>query len=170
VFFRNENRTPVKESVYLFGHRNMKLIDYVGEDGGAIYGSAPECLERQGAAGILPVDASTCLFGTMDLVLRHLRSSKMNLSSLHMLMILYPLENRRMKLNELALRMGLTCAGITKVADSLDQMGFTVRSVVPGDRRSMFMNLTKKGVAFAESIEESLVSCVREGFALGAGT
>lgn len=94
----------------------------------------------------------------------------MNLSSLHMLMILYPLENRRMKLNELAPRMGLTCAGITKVADSLDQMGFTVRSVVPGDRRSIFMNLTKKGVAFAESIEGSLVSCVREGFGIGTGT
>lgn len=148
----------------------MKLIDYVGEDVGAVYGSAPECLKRQGAASILPVDASSCLFGAMDLVLRHLRSSKMNLSSLHMLMILYPLENRRMKLNELAPRMGLTCAGITKVADSLDQMGYTVRSVVPGDRRSMFMNLTKKGVAFAESIEGSLVSCVREGFGLGAGT
>ncbi len=84
-------------------------------------------------------------------------------------MILYPLENRRLKLNVLASRMGITCAGITKVADSLDQMGFTFRSVVPGDRRSIFMTITIKGAAFAESIEKSLVSCIREKEAMGTG-
>jgi DNA-binding MarR family transcriptional regulator len=56
------------------------------------------------------------------------------------------------------------------VADALDQMGLTFRSIVPGDRRSMFMNLTTKRAAFAESIEESLVSCVREGSGIGSGS
>ena len=84
-------------------------------------------------------------------------------------MILYPMENRRIKLNALAARLGLTCAGITKLADGLDQKGFTFRSVVPGDRRSLFINLTNEGAAFAESIEGSLVSCIREGLGIGSG-
>jgi DNA-binding MarR family transcriptional regulator len=169
VGFRNGSRTSVGKSANHTTHKQMNLIDYVSEGGGVVCEPAPEYREKPVALGIHTLDTASCFFGTMDLVLCHLRASKMNLSSLHVLMILHPLENRRIKLNALAARMGLTCAGITKVADALDQMGFTFRSVVPGDRRSIFMNLTDEGAAFAESIEESLVSCIREGFGIGSG-
>ena len=147
----------------------MKLIDYESEGGVVVSEPASAYREKPVALSSHTLDTASCLFGTMDLVLCHLRASELNLSSLHLLMILYPLENRRIKLNALAARMGLTCAGITKVADSLDEIGFTFRSVVPGDRRSIFMNLTDEGAAFAESIEESLVSCIREGLGIGSG-
>ena len=167
--FRNENRTSVGKSAYLKFHKDMKLTDYESEGGVAICEPASEYREKPVALSIHTLDTASCLFGTMDLVLCHLRASKMNFSNLHMLMILYPMENRRIKLNALAARLGLTCAGITKLADGLDQKGFTFRSVVPGDRRSLFINLTNEGAAFAESIEGSLVSCIREGLGIGSG-
>jgi len=142
----------------------MKLLDNAFDGGQAAHKPVSDYEKRPAAVSANTLDSPTGLFGTLDLALRLMRSSKINLTTLHILVILHASGNRPMKLYELASKMGITRAAITSAADTLDQMGFTFRAIVPFDRRAIFFNLTPKGIAFVESIEDSLISCIRESF------
>jgi DNA-binding MarR family transcriptional regulator len=63
-----------------------------------------------------------------------------------------------------------TSAGITKTVDRLERAGLIARSPAPGDRRSLFVELTAAGVAMAEHLvriemaaHEALLQPLRAG-------
>ncbi len=80
---------------------------------------------------------------------------EINLRGLHLLIHLHLL-GRGERLKSLASAIGLTSAGMTGVADQLELKGLVVREVLPNDRRSIYLSLTKEGTQFALWIGDSL--------------
>jgi DNA-binding MarR family transcriptional regulator len=94
-------------------------------------------------------------FEDLDGILRDLWKMEINLRGLHLLIHLHLL-GRGERLKSLASAIGLTSAGMTGVADQLELKGLVVREVLPNDRRSIYLSLTKEGTQFALWIGDSL--------------
>jgi len=100
----------------------------------------------------------------MDFFLRDVRRSKITLSALHLLIVLYHLKEKTAKLSKLAEIIGVSSAGVTGVVDHLDRMGLAARTADPKDRRALLMKLTPDGENFVQLFENSLASSIGRAF------
>ena len=100
----------------------------------------------------------------MDSFLRDVRKTKITLSALHLLIVLYHLKEKTAKLSKLAETIGVSNAGVTGVVDHLGRMGLAAREADPKDRRAILMKLTPEGVSFAQLLENSLASSIGRAF------
>ena len=89
-------------------------------------------------------------------LLHTLRTKKISMSSLHAVTFLYLHKDRLTSLSDLASNLGITTAAITGIADTLEKQGFAKRCLNMRDRRHTHINLTMRGIAFAEWISETL--------------
>lgn len=89
-------------------------------------------------------------------LLQTLRIKKISMSCLHAVTSLYLNQDKRISLSDLATNLGITTAAITSVADTLERHGFAKRTINSRDRRHTHINLTLRGIAFAEWISETL--------------
>lgn len=116
----------------------------------------------------------TCLTQIHSL-LQTLRIKKISMSCLHAVTSLYLNRDKRISLGDLAANLGITTAAITNVADTLERHGFAKRTINSRDRRHTHINITLRGIAFAEWISETLgrqhdaTHAPREADALMAG-
>jgi DNA-binding MarR family transcriptional regulator len=67
-------------------------------------------------------------------------------------------------LTELAERIYLSKAGMTKMLDRLEKQGLVKRRTVPGNRRTMRATLTKKGRSSLDKSRDILLAYVSENF------
>lgn len=89
-------------------------------------------------------------------LLQMLRIKKISMSCLHAVTSLYLNQDKRISLSDLATNLGITTAAITSVADTLERHGFAKRTINARDRRNTHINLTLRGIAFAEWVSETL--------------
>jgi DNA-binding MarR family transcriptional regulator len=101
-------------------------------------------------------------FGALDLFLADLDRSGITLKGLHLLIHLRNAGDDLKRLSALASAIGVTGAGITGVADQLEDKGLAVRVIQRHDRRSIYLTLTPKGSKFVNWVAAAL------GGALGA--
>jgi DNA-binding MarR family transcriptional regulator len=92
----------------------------------------------------------------MRFILKTLRTKKIPMTSLHAVILIYQDQKGQMSLTGLADRLEVTTAAVTNVADTLERLGFARRRTNPLDRRLTWINLTPRGVAFAEWLNLSL--------------
>lgn len=95
-------------------------------------------------------------FQALDRLLGDLDRRGITLRGLHLLIHLRNAGNDLKRLSELAAVVGLTSAGLTGIADQLEDKGLAVRVLRRQDRRSIYLALTPAGSTFVESIAESL--------------
>lgn len=79
------------------------------------------------------------------------------MSCLHAVTSLYLNRDRNVSLSDLASNLGITTAAITSVADTMEKHGFAKRTTNSMDRRHTHINLTLRGIAFAEWLSDTLV-------------
>jgi DNA-binding MarR family transcriptional regulator len=94
----------------------------------------------------------------MDQVLRTLISKGISTKMLHAVTTLY-LEGkaeRSMSMGELSLRIGISSAAFTRVADGIERIGLVCRSANANDRRSTKLRLTQNGLHFVEWVSSCL--------------
>lgn len=78
-------------------------------------------------------------------------------------------EDGKQRLCELAEELDLTPGAITGLCDKLEKKGLAVRERLEEDRRTVFLNITKEGIAFLEHnhpIHTYVSSVLFEGFSL----
>jgi DNA-binding MarR family transcriptional regulator len=110
---------------------------------------------------IKTLDSSDVSFGpasfeALDLFLVDLDRRGITLKGLHLLIHLRNGGDDLKRLSVLASAIGLTCAGLTGVADQLEDKGLAVRVIQRHDRRSIYLALTPKGSQFVNWIAASL--------------
>ncbi len=101
-----------------------------------------------------PFGAGT--FNSLDQLLGCLDRRGITLRALHILIHLRNVGKDLKRLSELAGVVGLSSAGITGIADQLEEKGLAVRVVKRQDRRSIYLALTPEGARFVNWIAESL--------------
>ena len=111
--------------------------------------------------GIKMLDSSDPSFGTgsfqsLDLFLGDLDRSGITLKGLHLLIHLRNAGDDLKRLSVLASAIGLSGAGLTGVADQLEDKGLAVRVIRRDDRRSIYLTLTPKGAKFVNWVAASL--------------
>ena len=95
-------------------------------------------------------------FEAMDQFLGELDRQGISLRSLQLLIHLQHVGDDCKRLSMLAPAIGVSGAGITGVADLLEDKGLVVRVVKRQDRRSIYLSLTPNGAKFAGWVAESL--------------
>jgi DNA-binding MarR family transcriptional regulator len=95
-------------------------------------------------------------FEALEKLLGDLDRRGITLRGLHLLIHLRNAGNDLKRLSELADVVGLTGAGLTGIADQLEQKGLAVRVLRMQDRRCIYLTLTPAGATFVEWIAESL--------------
>jgi DNA-binding MarR family transcriptional regulator len=95
-------------------------------------------------------------FEAMDQFLGDLDRQGISLRSLQLLVHLQHVGDDCKRLSLLAPAIGVSGAGITGVADLLEDKGLVVRVVKRQDRRSVYLTLTPNGAKFASWVAESL--------------
>lgn len=100
-------------------------------------------------------------FVAMDQFLGDLDREGISLRSLQLLIHLKHVADDCKRLNMLASAIGVTGAGITGVADSLEDKGLVVRMVSRQDRRSIYLSLTPNGIKFANWVADTLGKAFR---------
>lgn len=101
-------------------------------------------------------DGISTLLSKMDFIFQTLRSRKISMSSLHAVTNLYVNRKNNLSLSELAANLGITTAAVTSVADSMEKLGLAKRTVNSTDRRLTHINLTHRGIAFAEWLHDTI--------------
>lgn len=101
-------------------------------------------------------DGISSLLSKMDFIFQTLRSRKISMSSLHAVTNLYVNRRNNLSLSELAANLGITTAAVTSVADSMEKLGLAKRTVNSTDRRLTHINLTHRGIAFAEWLHDTI--------------
>lgn len=95
-------------------------------------------------------------FEVMDQFLGELDRQGISLRSLQLLVHLQHVGDDCKRLSLLAPAIGVSGAGITGVADLLEDKGLVVRVVRRQDRRSIYLSLTPNGTKFANWVAETL--------------
>lgn len=95
-------------------------------------------------------------FEALDKLLGELDQRGITLKGLHLLLYLRAAGSDLKRLSVLASAIGLTSAGLTGVADQLEDKGLAARVVQRQDRRSIYLTLTPKGGQFLDWIAECL--------------
>lgn len=62
----------------------------------------------------------------------------------------------------IAKRMGLSASRLTRIIDGLVAKGYTEREINPNDRRNMDVNLSKKGVALVQKLDQAYLNVHKE--------
>jgi DNA-binding MarR family transcriptional regulator len=93
----------------------------------------------------------------MKFILKTLRAKKIPMSSLNAVILIYQDQKGQMSLTGLSNKLEVTTAAVTSVADTLERLGFARRRTNPLDRRLTWINLTPRGIAFAEWLNLTLV-------------
>lgn len=101
-------------------------------------------------------DGISSLLSKMDFIFQTLRSRRISMSSLHAVTNLYVNRKNNLSLSELAANLGITTAAVTSVADSMEKLGLAKRTVNTTDRRLTHINLTHRGIAFAEWLHDTI--------------
>lgn len=94
----------------------------------------------------------------LDKLLGELDRRGVTLKGLHLLIYLRAAGSDRKRLSLLASAIGVTSAGLTGVADQLEDRGLAARVFQRQDRRSICLTLTPKGAKFVDWIGECLGS------------
>ena len=92
----------------------------------------------------------------LDQILGELDRRGITLKGLHLMIYLRAAGRDLKRLSVLASDIGLTSAGLTGVADQLEDKGLAARVVQRQDRRSIYLTLTPKGNEFTDWIAECL--------------
>ena len=107
------------------------------------------------------VFANAKLFPVLDRDLQD--GSGMALSFLDVLGRLYDAPDRRLRMQELQERSLFTHSGMTRLVDRIERAGFVHRERVPGDRRGVFVALTREGErAYEDGITQHRADVERE--------
>ena len=125
--------------------------------------SFPEIMETTVDDGLECSDKITSLFQNLDFIFQTLRSKKISMSSLHAISNLYVNRHNNLNLSDLAGNLGVTTAGVTSVADSIERLGMARRTVNTTDRRNIHINLTNRGLAFAKWLHETIGRDLKSG-------
>lgn len=104
-------------------------------------------------------------FEALDKLLGELERRGITLKGLQLLIYLRAAGSDLKRLSVLASAIGLTSAGLTGVADQLEDKGLAARVVQRQDRRSIYLTLTPKGAQFVDWIAE----CIGETAGVTAG-
>lgn len=102
----------------------------------------------------VPSTAPNLMIQALDAIFSNMRIHRISMSSCHAIVKLHmalTVQKELINLSSLAAQLGLTTAAITRVADSMEKLGFAKRLVDPGDRRAVMISLTPRGMRFAES-------------------
>lgn len=107
------------------------------------------------------LDSSDVSFGpasfeALDLFLVDLDRRGITLKGLHLLIHLRNAGSDLKRLSVLASAIGITGAGLTGVADQLEDKGLAVRVIQRHDRRAIYLTLTPKGAQFVNWVAASL--------------
>jgi len=92
-----------------------------------------------------------------DLMARH----RLSLGEYGVLVSLSESEDRRERMTELALELGLSPSGLTRRLDRLVRAGFVARESCPTDRRAVYAVLTEAGLEKLERAAPDHVAGVR---------
>lgn len=97
------------------------------------------------------------LIDALDAFLRNVQKERLNMSQLHLLIIVYRVEECSIRLSEIAALIGFTCGGVTGLADQLVKRGLATRHVYPDDRRSVYLMLTDTGKELVRKVDQFLL-------------
>jgi DNA-binding MarR family transcriptional regulator len=103
-------------------------------------------------------NAPSPMIQALDSIFGNMRIHGISMSSCHAIVKLYiAFSNNKepFNLTSLASQMGMTTAAMTSIADTMEKLGFAKRMIAPGDRRSVVISLTARGMKFAESFEST---------------
>lgn len=107
---------------------------------------------------VLETRSQPPLFEALEQLLVELHERGISLKGLQLLVHLRTSGNDLKRLNVLASSIGLTGAGLTGVADLLEDRGFATRVLHREDRRAIRLTLTPKGAQFVDWVGECLSS------------
>jgi len=88
----------------------------------------------------------------MELIekLKRARNSELSLTALITLLVLYRDESSDM--TTIADETGVSTAAVTSMIDRLEKLGLAARFTVTGDRRKVYVQLTKSGIELVKEL------------------
>ncbi len=105
-------------------------------------------------------EASTRLQGVLETQLK--AGADMSLSDYNILLMLYETENKRMRMGELAERLGFIPSRLTYLVGGLIKQGWVDKQPSGKDRRGYVAVLTKEGIEATEQASRIHQATVRE--------
>jgi DNA-binding MarR family transcriptional regulator len=100
-------------------------------------------------------DSTEIMISMLNQLIHTLRSKKIPTNVVQAVCSIYLTRDRMLSAGDLAVGIGVSSAAITSVVDGLERRGFALRLINSDDRRSTFIRLTDRGVAFAEWLGRS---------------